>query len=264
MVEIRDRRDSSWFWLDKAILDTHGAKIGPYGIAVYALLARHADNKGHAFPSLKAMVRVLGMSRQSVVRTLDVLVNAGLISKGYRKSEQGDHASNIYTLLHVEIGTSPQDLPHKSNDVHFQNGTSPQDLPTSTEELRVRPHVDHGTSPRRLEQDPLNKTYSEQEKNVSAIAAVKAERYPPGFLKFWAAYPKKIGKDGAGRKWKSLHLEALTDTIVASVHAHIAHDKNWRDTQYVPNPETYLNQGRWKDEFSTGPPAAQRRSGVVL
>lgn len=251
MAEIRDRRQSSWFWMDKDILDIHGSKIGPYGIAVYALLARYADNKGHAFPSLNAMVKTLGMSRQSVVRTLEVLVNAGLISKGYRKSEKGDHATNIYTLLHVEGGTSCEDVPNISNGVHLNGGTSPQDVGTSQQDVGVRPQVDYGTSPGRLEQDLLEQDLLQQDlpkENTPTLSAPKPERFSVGFEKFWLAYPVKKDKAGAWKVWKRERLESLAPTIIASIAEHHAKDVQWQ-RGFVKYPATYLNNACWHDEL---------------
>lgn len=246
MNEIRDRRQSSWFWMDKDILDTHGPRIGAYGIAVYALLARYADNKGHAFPSLKAMVRTLGISRQSVVRSLESLVNAGLVSKGARKSEKGAHVTNLYTLLHVSGGTSPQDLGNKSNDVDIHRGTSPQDLPTSPQDLPLRPQVDYPTSPQDPEQDLLEQDLLKEKTHT--LSAPKPERYSVGFEKFWLAYPVKKEKASAWQSWKRQKLERLTDTIIESIAEHHAKDQKWQQG-FVKYPATYLNNGCWMDEF---------------
>ncbi len=68
-----------------------------------------------------------------------------------------------------------------------------------------------------------------------------------GFEAFWAAYPNKVGKDAARTAWRKRHPTAeLTAKIVAAVEA----QKSWPKWQegFIPNPATWLNQGRWQDE----------------
>lgn len=70
------------------------------------------------------------------------------------------------------------------------------------------------------------------------------------FLRFWEVYPKKTGKAAAVKAWVKIHpSEALTDLIVAA----IARQKTWPQWtreygRFIPNPATWLNQGRWDDE----------------
>lgn len=143
-AELHDKRKPGWFWMDDGIIETYGKRIAPYGIAVYALLAKHANKDSQAWPSLNTMVETLGISRQSIVRTLDKLIAEKLISKEMRTSAYGDFATNVYTLLPVQKGTSHKDV-----------GWSCEEVPTSHEDQRVRPHRGEGTSPGRLEPEVL-------------------------------------------------------------------------------------------------------------
>ena len=65
-----------------------------------------------------------------------------------------------------------------------------------------------------------------------------------GFDIFWNSYPKKIGKDKARGLWKSKkpNLDEALKAISWQVNS-----KSWQDG-FIPNPATYLSQGRWKDE----------------
>jgi len=70
------------------------------------------------------------------------------------------------------------------------------------------------------------------------------------FSEFWSAYPKRIGKGAALKAWKK--LKPSTD-LCARITAAIATQRQsdqWRkgDGQFIPNPATWLNQGRWDDE----------------
>ena len=70
------------------------------------------------------------------------------------------------------------------------------------------------------------------------------------FADFWKAYPKKVGKDAAERAWaRKVKTRDTIEAIMKAVAAQRA-SKEWTkdDGQYIPNPATWLNQGRWKDD----------------
>ena len=74
------------------------------------------------------------------------------------------------------------------------------------------------------------------------------------FSRFWAAYPRKVGKQAAKKSWSRLHpSEELTQAILQAVEAQ-KQSRQWRENngQFIPNPATWLNQGRWEDELPNG------------
>ncbi|MGI1659408.1 MAG: DUF4373 domain-containing protein [Desulfitobacterium sp.] len=71
------------------------------------------------------------------------------------------------------------------------------------------------------------------------------------FAEFWQAYPKKVGKQAALKSWKRIKTTAdLHDRIMKAVEAAKKTDQWQRESgRYIPNPATWLNQGRWDDEI---------------
>lgn len=67
------------------------------------------------------------------------------------------------------------------------------------------------------------------------------------FSRFWNAYPKKTGKTEAQKSW--LKNKPPIDLILKAL-VWQSRSEQWRkdNGQFVPNPSTYLNQGRWQDE----------------
>jgi len=65
------------------------------------------------------------------------------------------------------------------------------------------------------------------------------------FELFWNAYPKKIGKKKVEDKFNSIDFPI--DKILKNIELQKQSDQ-WQTQQYIPNPETYLNQERWEDE----------------
>jgi len=94
---------------------------------------------------------------------------------------------------------------------------------------------------------------------------------PEAFARFWQAYPRKVGKAAALAAWRK--RKPPLDAVLAALVWQTKGEQWTRDGgQYVPNPATYLNQGRWEDEPTTvrptrklnliQAPADWRRSGT--
>lgn len=66
-----------------------------------------------------------------------------------------------------------------------------------------------------------------------------------GFNKFWAEYPRKVGKGTARRAWKTAIKKTDLDTILeATLTYRLSCSK---ETQYIAHPATWLNGERWAD-----------------
>lgn len=65
---------------------------------------------------------------------------------------------------------------------------------------------------------------------------------------FWTKYPKKVAKEKCRLKFNKLSTSDK-DKILSTLDAYILY-KPFKDYTH-PNPETYLNQERWKDEIQT-------------
>lgn len=66
------------------------------------------------------------------------------------------------------------------------------------------------------------------------------------FESFWAAYPRKVGKQAAKKAFSKVSVPVKT--IIDAVNSQ-KNSEQWRkdNGQYIPNPATWLNQGRWDD-----------------
>lgn len=70
------------------------------------------------------------------------------------------------------------------------------------------------------------------------------------FNEFWTAYPKKINKKGCFTSFKRIkHLKDEMPLIMTALQ-HFKASKQWQkdNGQYIPNPQTFINQERWKDQ----------------
>lgn len=94
--------------------------------------------------------------------------------------------------------------------------------------------------------EPYTEDHALPPGNSDSVASTQEER----FATFWSAYPKKTGKQAAIKLWMRLKPTAeLFDRIMAAVRAQ-QQTEQWRQEhgRYIPNPATWLNQGRWDDE----------------
>ncbi|ANX01325.1 hypothetical protein CSTERLE_06955 [Thermoclostridium stercorarium subsp. leptospartum DSM 9219] len=75
------------------------------------------------------------------------------------------------------------------------------------------------------------------------------------FDEFWAAYPKKVGKKAAWAAWNKIKPDAeLHNKILTAIGKAKLTDQWQRENgRFIPNPTTWLNQGRWDDEYEDGP-----------
>ncbi len=100
LIDARNRR---FFWLDNEVVDefieTVPKKRRADALAVYSVLARHADREGVAWPGLGYIGSKVGRSRPTVISSIDELVDAKLVERIPRSDGQGRKLSNSYRLL---------------------------------------------------------------------------------------------------------------------------------------------------------------------
>ena len=85
---------------------------------------------------------------------------------------------------------------------------------------------------------------SETESNAHDVLA-------SAFDAFWSVYPKKTGKEAARKAFKKIPKSAYS-LLVPAVEAQ-KKSRQWMEEngRFIPNPATWLNQGRWEDEVQT-------------
>jgi hypothetical protein len=86
---------------------------------------------------------------------------------------------------------------------------------------------------------------------------VLSHRQQALFDRWYEMYPKKRGRLDAEKAWDKIKpkpTEDLVDVMVAKVREWTGSDEWTRNGgQYVPNPSTWLNQGRWTDGAPSAP-----------
>ena len=83
------------------------------------------------------------------------------------------------------------------------------------------------------------------------------------FEMFWQAYPKKVGKQAALKAFQ--RVKTPVETLLTAIERQKCGDQWSRENgRYIPNPATWLNQGRWDDEVYTPPAEKGTEKGVPI
>lgn len=99
----------------------------------------------------------------------------------------------------------------------------------------------------RCARNPIQSESNPNTESESECAGAERDRV---FNEFWSAYPKKVGKKDAQRAFAKVP-KAEWPKLIPAVERQ-KKSKQWQkdDGQYIPNPSTWLNQGRWDDEVN--------------
>lgn len=82
---------------------------------------------------------------------------------------------------------------------------------------------------------------------VKTIVRVASDD-PADFSQFWRSYPRKEGKKKTLSRWKHMDAEAKQQALAGLKRWQDS--GRWDDPQFIPQPLTYLNGERWKDEIA--------------
>jgi len=103
----------------------------------------------------------------------------------------------------------------------------------------------------------VNKVIGEGEKGRRGEVKTSSPATPSrhsDFDAFWEQYPRKVGKIDALKAYTKAVKVAGVEPVLLGVKRYAA-DPNLPERQFIPNPATWLNQGRWDDD-----PCAPRAS----
>jgi uncharacterized protein YdaU (DUF1376 family) len=85
--------------------------------------------------------------------------------------------------------------------------------------------------------------------NQTPVTRKEISAFPPGFERFWEAYPRKVGKPSALKAFARCRVTPeLLETLLSAVKAQAP---GWSEPRFIPHPATWLNDERWKDEPSS-------------
>ena len=105
----------------------------------------------------------------------------------------------------------------------------------------------------RLDKASINTTSITDDTTLPEPPAPSRDGLKSKFVEFWKAYPKKVGKCAAEKAFfRCKPDDALLARMLMALDTQ-RHTDQWtkENGQFIPNPATWLNQGRWEDEVKT-------------
>ncbi len=211
------------------------AETSDRAIRVYALIAGYADSETlTAFPSRETLAKRANCHVKTIDRAIAELVEIGALTKQQRKNGD-EYSSNLYTIRRVPPQMSPP------RDTGVAGVGTPVGLPRDTGVPLTRT----------TELEPVNKNQLTNEFEI-----------------FWSIYPRRTGKQAAKASFEKAVKAVGLDKVMDGVRA-LANDPNLPAEQFIPNPATWLNQGRWDDDpypakhVDRKPTAAERTAQLI-
>ncbi|WP_276620413.1 DUF4373 domain-containing protein [Syntrophomonas wolfei] len=196
-----------------------------------------------------------GIFDKSMHEKHKVLTSRG-IQRRYLKAvdrRQSVQISSTYMLLDSEEVNAYKNLVIVDENYHSSSNNAninPQSKVKKSKEKNSREENTTTTS--------TNADYHQEKKELQADESLPAD-HPKNltekrFDEFWAAYPKKVGKKAAWSAWNKVKPDTeLHDKIMTAIGKARATDQWQRENgRFIPNPATWLNQGRWDDEYEEG------------
>ena len=205
--------------------------------AVLNALANRADEEGYCFPGLANLELRTGWSRRAIQNALRELERLSLLTTSARYSSNGHQISNMYRLSMVPHAQGAPDArggaPDARGGAPDARGGAPP-APNSSKDSS---------------KDSSKELPSNQETPLTPLEGGRVEVMDVGdvsFERFWEAYPRKVGKKAAWASWKKARDKPSIERILQAVQV-AKQTRKWREG-IIPNPTTWLNQGRWADE----------------
>lgn len=86
----------------------------------------------------------------------------------------------------------------------------------------------------------------------------------PGFVDFWTAYPRRVGKPSGRRAWKKAVKAGHDPALIIAAARVFANDpvRKAKDISYTPHPSTWLNDERFNDIAPLANTGTEQRRNV--
>lgn len=154
-----------------------------------------------------------------------------------------DYPSNVH-IAHLSCNKSRRNKPLS------RMNTAPDVTELFSESSNDKSHEPTVNDTRTSNEDDMERSLLEQgtgNRDKDSLTAARRARVDQSFDDFWAAYPRRVGKDAARKAWAKACVSTSTVQIIEGAKNY-AGQREGEDSQYTAHPATWLNAGRWDDE----------------
>ena len=197
---------------------------------------------------------------------VEVMINAGLLD-GENGEKLEIHDWYEYTGKLIDQREAEKNRSRRRRAAAA--AAPPSEHQTTDGQTEDRPQGDRKKAAGRVDQSkvdqsrPKQSTPEQGDQPPNPQTEAKPDAQARRFTEFWKAYPKKVGKKAAEKSWQKLKPDAeLFERIMQAVTAAKGSEQwNRENGRFIPNPSTWINQGRWDDELPTAGAFQQQQRG---
>ena len=223
------------------------------------VLGTYTDHQGWCWPAQGKMAEKLKVSRTWVNRSLKQLVTLGYITSVQRKDPVQGTTTCLYRVVldtpcepELTGGVNSED--HTPCELHELTGgvNSGLNRPCEVQELTQTSHKNVPENvPENVPPGPISDPHSGGG-NGNTNRSQQQDTLPPGFVDFWAAYPRKKAKGDALKAWKQLSPDKCLQLKILDAIAAQKKGRDWiKDNgEFIPYPATWLRAQQWEDEVT--------------
>ena len=173
------------------------------------------------------------------------------INETARQIRMRSHSECITTVLQEYFERTEIGWIHHRADKEIAKTGEKSEKASASAKARWNRAKDANALPMQSESNPTHNTehITQDTKHKEKQPTASSVR----FDEFWKAYPKKIGKDAAKKAFEKRKPDAVMLVQMVNAINFQRRTAAWQKDggQFIPNPATWLNQGRWQDEVST-------------
>jgi hypothetical protein len=206
-------------------------------LLVLLAIADFANDDGVAWPGVDTLARKARISKRQTQYCLRNLTTAGLLSIQENAGPKGTHLYKVEGVQNVQGADSARVQSVTQRDADSAQGGA-DFVPKGCNPL----HPNRQEPPR----EPSGNRQSPPKPPKGDKTTIHDQR----FESFWNHYPKRTGKEAARKWWlREKPSASLLDEMLEAIAKQRLSMQWLKDGgQYIPNPSTWLNQGRWQDD----------------
>ncbi len=223
--------------------------------AIYAYLSSIAGFGNKCYPSMDTITHEMGITHARARKYINELVSNGIVEK--ERCQSGNiKGGNIYKLTHEVETETVKDLHNIAEKVEIQSTTdasttnaSTTDASTTDASTTDASTTDASTtdasSVRRIDHQTTNNnnTNNNSITNNRKNNMVNGE-YSKAFEEFWKAYPRKIGKGEAYKKYKARLNDGWSKAelleAAKNYAGRVARERT--EQKYIKHAKTFLSE----------------------
>jgi hypothetical protein len=236
-----------------AALDSEDPRIGIAEIAVYSVLARHANGTGVCYPSYPTLMRQTKItSRTTMSKALRNLRAVGLIAV------ETSGRNHLYHMMMTESDQSRKWTSPENGPVHNMDRTSPENGPIPVQKMDSNYSIELPNELPKVSCAPqddfalqLPSSTPKTKRSTPPDTTLVAD-----FETWWQKYPRKRDKAKALSLYRSWRKDgkAADYLLRAAIHYAEECEMEGREERYIRHPATFLSRsGSSIDDYQTPP-----------